>query len=228
MVGHGKSVLDLDLANQAISLLGDNHSFVFIKDTDHRYISCNDNYAKFLGLSNYTEIVGLTDMVINPQHAELYLSDDQRALKGEIITIDNPAYFNGLGLVSVTGKILPLKNINNHVNGILGTTKLILTIANKPFYQVIKFLNADTIPLIVSKKHYAINGKYGTVRLSKREIECILFLLKSMTTEAIAGCLQLSQRSVESYFVNIKNKLNVKLKHEILDTVILGGLLEQL
>lgn len=228
MVGPQKDILSIDLVNQAIEGLGDKHSFVFIKDVHHSYVGCNHIYAHFLGLEDHHKIIGLTDSIINPQQAELYRLDDEKVLRGEEININNPAFFKDIGSVQVTGKMIPLKNLNNDIIGILGTTKLMLSIASKPFYQAMNLLNANTIPLIVNKKFYQINTVQGEVRISKREVECILFLFKCMTSDAIAHCLQLSQRSVESYFVNIKNKLNVKHKNEIIEAVIKGGLLQQL
>lgn len=228
MVGLQKDTLNIDLVNQAIEGLADKNTFVFIKDTAHSYVGCNRSYAHFLGLGDQQKIIGLTDPIINPQQAELYRLDDEKVLRGETIDINNPAFFKDLGSVQVAGKMLPLKNLNNEIIGILGTTTLILSIATKPFYQAMTLLNANTIPLIVNKKFYAVNTAAGAIRISKREVECILFLFKCMTSDAIANCLQLSQRSVESYFVNIKNKLNVKHKNEIIEAVIKGGLLQQL
>lgn len=228
MVGQQKDELNSVLVNQVVSTLDDTDSFVFIKDTQHRYIGCNNTYARFLGLENKQRIVGLTDAIVNPQQADLYLQDDTKVLGGEKLIIDNPAFFKQYGKLQVSGEIIPVKNLNNDIIGIFGTTKLIFNIANRPFYSVMALLDANTIPIIVSKRFYNVDTNHGAVKLSKREVECILLLLKCITYEAIATSLQLSQRSVESYFVNIKNKLNVKQKNEIVDTVIKGGLLQQL
>ena len=144
------------------------------------------------------------------------------------LSIANPANFSGLGAVTVAGKIVPLKNEYNQITGILGTTRLIYSIANQPFAQALAILNAHTIPLIVNRSWYEINTRYGKIRISRREAQCILFLLKSYTAEDIASALDLSARSIESYFVNIKNKLNVHHKSDILELVITGGLFEQI
>jgi len=228
MVGQKQNEYILNLANQILPLVGDQHSFVFIKDKQHQYVGCNNNYARYLGFNNYTAIVGLTDLIINPDHAHIYRTDDEKVLRGELVEINNPAYFKKIGNVAVAGKIIPLKDDANNVAGILGVTQLIHSLANKPFAKAIAMLNANNILLTVNKNWYEVNTRYGKVKISKREVQCILFLFKSFTSEDIAQNLQLSRRSVESYLVNIKNKLNVSHKSEIVETIILGGLLEQL
>lgn len=228
MVGQKENELSLILVSQLLSHIGDEYSFVFIKDLQHNYVWCNDNYARLLGLDKDKSIAGLNDSIINPLHAEAYRADDDKVLRGEILEINNPGYFKDLGIATVTGKIMPIRNERNQIYGIVGTTKLIYSLANKSFAQAISLLNANNISHIVAKSNYTVNTRYGEVKLSKRETECILFLFKCLTADEIAQSLQLSKRSIESYFVNIKNKLNVNHKSEIVEAVIRGGLLEQL
>lgn len=228
MVGQHKNELNSCLVNKVVSSLDDTDSFVFIKDIYHRYLGCNNTYARFLGLDDKQNIIGLTDAVLNPTQADLYLQDDTKVLSGEKLIIDNPAFFKQYGKLQVSGEIIPVKNLNNDIIGIFGTTKLVFNIATQPFHAVMALLDANTVPLIVNKRFYLLNTNHGEVKLSKREVECILLLFKCITYEAIAASLRLSQRSVESYFVNIKNKLNLKQKHEIVEAVIKGGLLQQL
>ncbi len=52
-------------------------------------------------------------------------------------------------------------------------------------------------------------------RLSKREQQCLRYLLEGKTAKETAECLGISFRTVESYFENIKDKLNCQTKREI-------------
>ncbi|PIS02055.1 MAG: hypothetical protein COT85_07920 [Chlamydiae bacterium CG10_big_fil_rev_8_21_14_0_10_42_34] len=52
--------------------------------------------------------------------------------------------------------------------------------------------------------------------LSKRERQCIQALLLGKTAKDTAADLNLSYRTIESYFENIKNKLSCQDKHEVL------------
>jgi len=228
MVGQNENELSPWLVRQLLGLIDNQYSFVFVKDQQHRYVACNSNYARFLGLESDKAIVGLMDTILNPLHADIYRTDDDKVLQGQVLDINNPGYFKDLGIVMVAGKIVPLKNEYNQNVGILGTTRLVHCLANKSFTHAIAMLNSNSIPHIVNRNFYIVNTRYGKIKLSRREVECILFLFRCLTATEIAQNLELSKRSVESYLVNIKNKLNVSHKSEIIETVVLGGLLEQL
>lgn len=53
-------------------------------------------------------------------------------------------------------------------------------------------------------------------KLSKREVECLKLLLEDKLAKEIATTLKLSVRTVESYFENIKNKLDCPYKSDVL------------
>lgn len=55
----------------------------------------------------------------------------------------------------------------------------------------------------------------GIEKLSPRELECVQLLMKSKSAQQTADHLGLSRRTIESYFENIKNKLNCADKREI-------------
>ena len=58
-------------------------------------------------------------------------------------------------------------------------------------------------------KPFAFNKIYlDNIRLSKRETECIYYLIRGMTIKRIAQTLKLSPRTVESYIKNIKNRIS--------------------
>ncbi len=54
--------------------------------------------------------------------------------------------------------------------------------------------------------------------LSRRERECLEFLLQGKTAKETAATLALSHRTVESYFENIKKKLNCSNKGQLFST----------
>jgi len=67
-----------------------------------------------------------------------------------------------------------------------------------------KFL--DVYQIVPSRKY----------NLSKRELQCIQYLVKGASAKDIAFTLGLSYRTVEIYIQNIKNKLNVRKTTEII------------
>lgn len=56
--------------------------------------------------------------------------------------------------------------------------------------------------------------------LSKREAECLYFLLRGNTAKNIANILRLSPRTVEHYLENVKMKFNVRTKTELIEKTI--------
>lgn len=64
--------------------------------------------------------------------------------------------------------------------------------------------------------HRVINGVY----LSQREFECVKLLVKGKTIKMIAQILGLSPRTVEHYLENIRSKLGIASKTELIDVVI--------
>ncbi|GAH08132.1 unnamed protein product, partial [marine sediment metagenome] len=64
---------------------------VFWKDSGLVYLGCNNNVADFFGLSNHSEIVGLTDdeLPLTTKQATMYQEEDSLILNGTITQIKN-------------------------------------------------------------------------------------------------------------------------------------------
>ncbi|MGD9108980.1 MAG: helix-turn-helix transcriptional regulator [Gammaproteobacteria bacterium] len=62
--------------------------------------------------------------------------------------------------------------------------------------------------------------KFHLSKLTKREGECICYILRGMTTKQMADMMELSPRTVEGYMLNIRNKLDCKNRYEIISTVL--------
>lgn len=59
--------------------------------------------------------------------------------------------------------------------------------------------------------------EFREAKLSQREVDCIYHLLHKKTALETAGLMNISSRTVESYFENIKTKLNCKNKNGIIE-----------
>lgn len=93
---------------------------VFFKDTNSVYISCNESYARDLGLTP-DEIAGHTDYDFYPKElAEKYRADDSRIMQsGETEDIEEDYIQDGQPVVVHTVKT-PVRDENGNVLGILG------------------------------------------------------------------------------------------------------------
>lgn len=76
--------------------------------------------------------------------------------------------------------------------------------------------NALTPP---TRTQFFLCGLPNNLHLTKREAECIFFLLRGFTIKKVASTLDLSPRTVEFYLKNVKHKLACKKKNEVLHLI---------
>ena len=68
-------------------------------------------------------------------------------------------------------------------------------------------------------KMYNLGEKFKDICFSRREAECMMYLLSGKGTIGIAKRLGLSPRTIEFYIRNMKKKLNCHSKFELIDLV---------
>lgn len=66
---------------------------------------------------------------------------------------------------------------------------------------------------------YSLGTKYGNVYFTRREAECMVWLLKGKTIKNVATILKLSPRTVEYYMRHMKAKTGCRTKFELIDFV---------
>lgn len=171
-----------------------------------------DDYdlAKYACQSSYVE----SDNV-----AEDFISEDELALKsGGILIFD----------VNIIHDEMVCMLVNKTPYRENGVTKGI-------YYNVMLLPNNDrrcinsfvSNPDILISKHTEKNlsiceiAPHRAYKLTKRELECIRFLIDGFSAKLIATRLGLSKRTVESYIDSIKAKLSVKKTTEIVSVALL-------
>ena len=123
-----REISDRTKAEQAVrksedkykTLLENLRQKIFYKDTDSVYVSCNDNYARGLGIKP-EQIAGKTDYDFFPEElAEKYRADDKRVMaSGNTEEIEEKYREDGQELIVHTVKT-PVRNEDGNVVGILG------------------------------------------------------------------------------------------------------------
>jgi DNA-binding CsgD family transcriptional regulator len=130
-----------------------------------------------------------------------------------------------------------LDNINYHAfslkfpwygnnNQIVGIFICGISIVENNFSELIKFLTQIKDMNLLSSNNHSffhqtmissniIDGVY----IPKREMECLMYLTQGNTAKMTAQKLKISPRTVEYYIDNIKIKLNVHSKNELLNKV---------
>jgi DNA-binding CsgD family transcriptional regulator len=83
-----------------------------------------------------------------------------------------------------------------------------------------RIINTGLIKQTQSRKEIVPGILIDNIYLSKQEIHCLRHLITGKTFKLIGQALQLSPRTVEHYIENIKRKLNVKTRQELIEKVI--------
>jgi DNA-binding CsgD family transcriptional regulator len=58
------------------------------------------------------------------------------------------------------------------------------------------------------------------LKISKREVECVYYLMRGMTIKQVGRILKLSPRTVEGYVLSIKNRLHCCSRHELIEKIL--------
>jgi DNA-binding CsgD family transcriptional regulator len=186
------------------------------KDKQLRHLGCNANMAALLNFKHADQIVGLSDAdLFYPDAAvELYYQHDQLALSGNIVQqvhLYQDAYH------FITKK--PLLNNEQQVEGVIYHCQ---PLTDAQF--VAKLAQADK-KYHAGKVSYEVAPTENRFHLSRRELQCMLHLLRGKTSKEIANALQLSKRTIDFYLDNIKNKFGCQNKAELIVAAIEAGYL---
>lgn len=191
------------------------------KDTQLRHLGCNANLAHALNLQNPEDIVGLKDSdfpILTEQDCLYHFQNDQHVLLGETV---NTVHLYKESAYAITKK--PLNDANNKIMGVIYHCQKI----EKPnFFFRLSRADKKCFPEIGSIRHYKMRPEHNPFNFSKREMECIFYLLRGKTTKQTSEILNLSKRTVDYYIENIKNKAGCRTKSELLITAIESGYME--
>lgn len=71
----------------------------------------------------------------------------------------------------------------------------------------------------ITYKSYAIGNSHPGVCFTKREAECMVWMLRGKTINGVAEKLKLSPRTVEFYLKNMKIKLSCRTKSDLIGAI---------
>ena len=167
---------------------------IYLTDLNHILLSINGTLKSF-----FAEILGLKNS-LNLSIREIFSGNDQ--------AISNIEQENNLVIRSQLPKIFYNKiNINELLQIDFLTLKM-------PTFDA-KGKIAGVLGISYYLEQFSAISAYK-LGLSKREIECLEYLLESKTQKEISRLLKISLRTVESYIKNIKNKLGCDTTPDLL------------
>lgn len=197
-------------------LLNQHNLYIWAKDKSCRYIYVNENYAAAAGLDSPNQMIGKTDDQMPWRSlADDFKQGDYDVMRGvtRINSVEKSDTVNGVTDILVTET--QLLDANENVIGVQGS---FVDITGKRLTEKNGYYDSD-------EKRYYLEGKglWGTY-LTERELLIFKFVLKCWSGPEIARKLFLSEKTIESYFRVLRQKLGAKNKHDLLTVAIRLGL----
>lgn len=190
--------------------------FIWAKDTNYKYIFCNEHFAEAAGLDSPAQIIGKSDMQLPwRKFAEYYQVDDYGVLQGNVRVneaIETDTVTNVKEVLVTESKFF---NSNMQCIGVAGSG---FDITGKQLVK--KAGHYDQI----KNRYYFDCEHFGGTYLTAQEVTVFKCILLGYSARQTAEKIKLSPKTVESYIENIRTKLQAKNKGEIIATAIQFGL----
>jgi DNA-binding CsgD family transcriptional regulator len=187
---------------------------IYQKNLDFKYSYVDDGYINVSKL-HYDEIVGVSDDA-HPMWAE-YVSfrreTDIQAISGKtVMFIEETKTGDGARYLAFAQK-KPLFDALGNIVGVDGKTKIL---GDETVMSLANLINSDSKMFGADKiDKYCVEQEYQG--LSKRESECLFYLVRGKTIKEIGAILGLSPRTVETHINHIKEKLNCHSTSQLID-----------
>ncbi|MDF1646847.1 MAG: LuxR C-terminal-related transcriptional regulator [Legionellaceae bacterium] len=215
------------------SMTQTDHQCLFVKDAQSRYLFANANFIQLMGLKNLQQLRHSSDQELstNKQDAKKYreldccILEEERALEVQESIAPKK---NQPIIKTMQGKLYPLfsesKQHDGYVLGIVTPESKLLKLDWDSVFR----LTSQEIRELLVKRSFPLTLPWGDIVLSKMEILTLIELLKGQHAGEIACVLGLKQTTIESYLMNIKNKLGVNQRSELIQVVTQNQLLQQI
>jgi DNA-binding CsgD family transcriptional regulator len=196
--------------------------------TNHQFLWCNKKLADFLGLDEPGQIIGLTGYDFAPiEFVDLLRKHEAIAVKNkQNISVKEEIYHPLIGRTIIEVTIGPILNENNKVSSVICYGTHLFVLADKPWNKVVELIKKENIHQLIKLSKYKINTQHGVVTLSKKEAECVLYMLKGLKSKEIAKEMELASRTVDNHIENIKNKLNCSNRSQLSSILVKGGFID--
>ena len=225
----------LQIPTAGLLSLINHHSnqFVFIKNKYSKYQYANTNFIKLMGLESLKKLINQTNFELyrDIKKIKLYLQHDEEVLEsGETLGIaaEVSPIKNKLINKHMVGNLYPIFNTDTMGTiGVLG----IVTAQHQPFTLNLEdaiSLTAQEFNAFFTRCSYSIDLFNQAISFSRREIQCMIELIKGKHAGEIAENLALKQSTVESYLINLKNKLGVNTRSHLIMTILDQKIIQQI
>lgn len=209
------ALLDPNLLPYSYSVLNANHEYCFLNQTARR----------MLGFRVDEDIRGLTHLDIKCRAAEIshmWIEQEKIMLDNDIDSMKFISYQccakNNWMLVLGEKKIIKR-------NGEKYIICYITDITNCNLLDISRFLNEGETFNTFSRKQfcYTIAENHYLFRFTKRQAECLFYLLRGKSSKQIGIILNISQRTVEEHVEKVRYMMGCASKNQLVEKLILSG-----
>lgn len=181
-------------------------------------IYMNELNANAWGYESTKKVIGKSiTNVYDPRPAAFSLNHDKRVIKLNqlIIEEENCLRADEVSFQAITAK-MPLYNDNNRIAGVVAMAMTLGLNDSVPIQNSIEAFANIISATKKSKTHY-FKPSQKHMYLTTKEREILFHTMKGKTARIIAETLHLSRRTIETHLENLKIKMNVSSKHELIE-----------
>lgn len=196
-------------------------------NTDSIIQNMNETTVKVSGFKSVQDSIGKTVRIAcNRENANFSINHDRAVIKANKPMIAEEYFIRLVDDVAFQALIikLPWYDKDDRITGVFFCAFPINSfdapLLSKSLSLFIKLGLMSVAELETYNPHGAYARNKFCIYFSKRESQCLNHLIRGKTAKLIAQKLKLSPRAVESYLVNIKNKVGVRTKAELIEKVI--------
>lgn len=206
-------------------------SVVCIKDHQSRFQYSNQKFRDLFGIQRAHELKNLTsfDLCRDRSLAKLYAQHDQLVLDTQrplnVCADIKPKHDSNITEI-LKGTLYPLQLGIKKASAVVIVTHSMLQFKMRSLEDLLS-LSASEVSFLLKKRSYPVRLSWGYVNIAKRELECLIQILMGKHAGEIAVELKLRQTTIESYVTNLKNKLGVCGRSELVAAAISARIFQQ-
>lgn len=203
--------------------------FVVWKGLDNKYLGCNQQFADLIGLKNPDDIIGSTGTdYFDEKILSMFKELEQRVMntRQPVDITHQEVFYERTGKTIMRAKMVPIFDENNEIESLLIIGYPGIPLSTMPTKDALSMITPENMDYLLMAPKYPITTEFGIVKLSRREAQCALYLLKGNTSREIAEQMDLSPKTVDNYIDNMKNKLGALSKSDLISTLINSDFLE--
>ena len=203
------------------------------KDENSVFIYANKEYGRIIGLPHHEDVIGRTDYDMPCETvncAGLFRAQDQQVIQTVkcMRILDIHPFAGGEWKAYVFTKT-PLMTKDKNI---VGTIFHGVDITNASSIEIGSLLARMQVEGVrnelLGQNSYVIGNNFSKIKLTARQAECLFFILRGRTTKQIAKILNISFRTVDEHYENLRLKFQSQNRYELIDKAIAGGFLNMI